>query len=173
MKIVTSMKKRFLIIASVLTIVTFACKKENGTSTLHIRMTDAPTALEEVNVDLRQVNIKLEKDTNSWVSMNTTAGVYNLLEFQNGLDTLIAQGTFPEGSLVKEIRLVLGEENSIKTGGQLYPLTVPSGSESGLKIKIGKHLRSTFDSLTIDFDAALSIKQEGNGFKLRPVIRLK
>ena len=163
----------FPIAASVAMIVTFACKKESGTSTLHVRMTDAPTALEEVNVDLKQVNIKFESDTNNWVSMATKAGVYNLLDFQDGLDTLIAQGTFPEGSLVKEIRLVLGSDNSIKTDGNIYPLTIPSGSESGLKIKVGKHLRTSIDSLLIDFDAALSIKKEGDAFKLRPVIKLK
>lgn len=165
--------KALLMAASAAALVFFACKKESGTSTLRIRMTDAPTALEEVNVDLRQVNIKFEKDSTGWVSMNTTAGVYNLLDLQDGIDTLIAQGTYPEGSLVKEIRLVLGNNNSVKAAGQVYPLTVPSGSESGLKIKIGKHLRNSIDSLLIDFDAGLSVKKEGDGYKLRPVVKLK
>lgn len=167
------MKHLFVLSVSALSLVAIACKKESGgNTTLRIRMTDAPTALEEVNVDLQQVNIKFEKDSSSWVAMQTKAGVYNLRGLQNGLDTLIAQGTYPYGK-VKEIRLVLGSNNSVKEGGQIYPLTIPSGSESGLKIKVNKSLSTSLDSLLIDFDAALSIKQEAEGYKLRPVVKIK
>ncbi len=149
-----------------------ACKKESANTTLRIRMTDAPTALEQVNIDLKEVNIKFASDTGSWVSMGTKAGIYNLLGLQNGIDTLIASGTYPTGN-VKEIRLVVGENNTVVDGGQTYPLTIPSGASSGLKIKINKDLRQGLDSLLIDFDAALSVQRENDGFKLRPVIRLK
>jgi hypothetical protein len=169
------MKTNKLLSVAVIIFVLFfaACQKgENGNSQLKIRMTDAPTALEEVNIDLEQVNIKFAKDSGSWVKMQTNAGIYNLLDFQNGLDTLIAQGNYPQGD-VKEIRLVLGDDNSVKEGGNLYPLRIPSGSESGLKIKIGRKLRAGLDSLLIDFDALLSIRKEGDHYKLRPVIKLK
>ena len=157
----------------IVSLVVFACQKDQGeNSNLNIRMTDAPTALEEVNIDLQQVNIKFEKDSGSWRSLQTNAGIYNLLDFQNGVDTLIAQGNVPTEN-VKEIRLVLGNNNSVKEGGNIYPLRIPSGSESGLKIKIGRKLRTGLDSLLIDFDALLSIKKEGDHYKLRPVIRLK
>lgn len=149
----------------------FSCKKERE-STVHLRMTDAPTALEEVNVDLKQVNIKFAHDTSQWVSMDTRAGIYNLLELQNGVDTLIAQGTYPI-DVVKEIRLVLGSNNTVVADGQSYPLTIPSGSESGLKIKVNKALNATLETLLIDFDAALSIQEEADGYKLRPVVKLK
>ncbi len=68
---------------------------------------------------------------------------------------------------------MLGSNNSVKEGGNIYPLKIPSGSESGLKIKIGKKLRTGLESLLIDFDALLSIRKERDGYKLRPVIRLK
>jgi hypothetical protein len=66
----------------------------------------------------------------------------------------------------------LGSENTIKVGTEIYPLTIPSGSESGLKIKMNKTLNGGIDYLTLDFDAALSINQEISGYKLRPVIRI-
>jgi hypothetical protein len=166
-------KHIFLFSVTVVALLAYACQKEDtGKSTLTIRMTDAPTALEEVNIDLQQVNIKFAKDSGGWVSMQTNSGIYNLLDFQNGFDTLIAQGTYPQGD-VKEIRLVLGSNNSVKENGQVYPLTIPSGSESGLKIKINKKLRTGLNSLLIDFDALMSIKKERNNYKLRPVIKLK
>jgi hypothetical protein len=161
----------FAVIASA-TLLLSACKKESSNSTLQIRMTDAPVALEEVNIDLMEVNVKFATDTSSWVTLQTTPGIYNLLGFQNGVDTLIAQGSFPS-NVVKEIRLVLGDRNSIKSNGQTYPLTIPSGSESGLKIKLNKQLQATLETLVIDFDAALSVKQETDGYKLSPVLRIK
>jgi len=155
-----------------LAILFLACKKENETSALHIRMTDAPASWDEVNIDLQEVKVNFAKDSNSWVSLQTNAGIYNLLTLQNGIDTLIAQGVVPN-DMIKEIRLVLGLNNTIKVNGQIYPLTIPSGSSSGLKIKINKKMNATLSTLLIDFDASLSIKEEANGYKLRPVIKLK
>jgi Domain of unknown function (DUF4382) len=149
-----------------------ACKKEARMTTLKINMTDAPAAWDEVNVDLQQVTINFNGDSSAWIPLETKAGVYNLLGLQNGLDTLIAQGTFPTNT-VNEIRLVLGDNNTIKVDGQTYPLTIPSGETSGFKIKVNRKLHNTIDSLLIDFDAALSITQETDGYKLRPVITLK
>ena len=165
-------KKLSLALIASTGILLFACKKDAGYSTLHIRMTDAPVALEEVNIDLIQVNVKFATDTTAWVALQTTPGIYNLLGLQNGVDTLIAQGSFPT-QVVKEIRLVLGDSNSIKSDGQTYPLTIPSGSESGLKIKVDKQLQANLETILIDFDAALSVKQETDGYKLSPVLRVK
>lgn len=149
-----------------------ACKKEDSSTVLRMKLTDAPAAYEEVNIDLKSINIKLDGDTSNWISITTIPGVYNLLSLQNGIDTLIAQHSLPLGNL-KEIRLVLGDNNSIRSEGETYPLTVPSGSESGLKIKLNKQLRAPIDSVTIDFDAALSIFNESGGYKLKPVVRIK
>lgn len=158
-----------------------SCSKDksndNGTTTLQIRLTDGPTNLAEVNVDIKEINVKFNDDSTGskgWVSMPTNAGVYNLLGLQNGVDTLLASLILPK-DILKEIRFVLGSNNSIKdTFGVVYPLTIPSGSESGLKIKVSKKLSATLETLLIDFDAALSVKREGNGdYKLRPVLKIK
>jgi hypothetical protein len=156
----------------------FSCKKnnENTSSTLQVRLTDAPTALQEVNVDIKEVHVKFSDDSLSndgWVTLATNARVYNLLNLQNGVDTVLATGVFPN-DVVKEIRFVLGPNNSVKDNGVVYPLVIPSGGSSGLKIKIKKSLQATLETLVIDFDAALSVKQEGPGdYKLRPVLKMK
>ncbi len=153
-----------------------ACSKDESSSptTLKVRLTDAPVDAEEVNVDIQQVRVKFSEDSiNGWIDLSTQAGVYNLLGLQNGVDTLIASGTLPVNT-VKEIRFVLGANNSIKVLGVNYPLTIPSGAESGLKIKVNKRLNASLDSLLIDFDAALSIHQTGAGaYQLKPVLKVK
>ena len=150
-----------------------ACNKENGNSTLQVMLTDNPALYQEVNIDLVGVSVKLSKDTSNWVELQPVPGVYNLLGLQNGVDTLIGTLTLPT-SVVKEIRLVLGPNNTIKDNGVTYPLTIPSGAESGLKIKIDKKLEATLETLIIDFDAALSIRKDGPGdYKLLPVLKIK
>jgi hypothetical protein len=151
-----------------------SCKKESGGhSTLNVRLTDAPADYQEVNIDLEKIYVKLSGDSASWVELNSIPGVYNLLGLQNGVDTLIGNEVLPT-EVVKEIRLVLGSENTIKVSGSVYPLVIPSGAESGLKIKVNKKLNAPIETLIIDFDAALSVHEEGIGnYKLRPVLKVK
>src|SRR5205085_9369543 len=80
-----------------------SCKKESGGSTtLKVKLTDAPAAYDEVNVDIREVNTKVDGDSAAWVSLPTAAGIYNLLEDQDGVDTLISEAVI-SGSVIKEI----------------------------------------------------------------------
>ncbi len=166
------------------------CSKSKDKSTLQIRLTDAPTALEEVNVEIREVEVKLHEtprnneetprnnepstpDNEEWVKLETNSRVYNLLELQNGTEAVLASAALPSG-IVKEIRFILGTNNTVRENGVVYPLEIPSGATSGLKIKVDKKLLAQLETLTIDFDAALSVKKEGNGeYKLRPVLRVK
>jgi Domain of unknown function (DUF4382) len=158
-------------------IVLVACQKDNSDSnkstTLKVRMTDAPILADSVKVDIRQVRVNFRNDSSSWVDLNTYAGVYDLLQLQNGVDTLLAAGVIPSND-VQEIRFVLGSNNTIVVAGIAYPLTIPSGAESGLKLKINKQLNGPIDSILIDFDAAMSIHQTGAGvYKLMPVLKIK
>jgi len=166
-------KSLLLLIPVIIILSVFSCQKDSDTTTLRVMMTDAPALWEEVNIDLERVEIKLARDTNSWVSMQTNAAIYDLLGLQNGVDTLIAQASFQSTEIVKEIRLVLGIDNTIKVDGQAFELTVPSGAESGLKIKVNKDLNADIETLTIDFDAQLSVNTGPQGYILMPVLRLK
>jgi hypothetical protein len=165
-----------LLVATFSLALIIGCQKENssGSTNLKIRLTDNPYNATEVNVDIRQVRVNFGDDsTGGWVDLNTHAGIYNLLDLTNGIDTLIAQDTVQTGTL-RQIRFVLGDENVITIDGINYPLTIPSGSESGLKINLNKRLNAGLDSLLIDFDAALSILQTGTGeYKLKPVLKIK
>lgn len=177
------MKKTILILTVALfsaSMVLVSCSKDEnetaGTSTLNVRLTDAPIPLDEVNIDIREVKVKFSDDSTSadgWFTLTTFPGIYNLLAYQNGVDTLLATGVFP-AQVVKEIRFVLGPNSTVMdTMGVVHPLTVPSGSESGLKLKINRALNATLVNIVIDFDAALSIHQIGNGdYMLKPVLRI-
>jgi hypothetical protein len=150
----------------------FSCKKENRTVPVQLLLTDNPVAYDEVNVDIQEVQLKIDKDSTSWITVDTKDSVYNLLDLQNGVTTVIAQDQVPEGFL-KEVRFVLGPNNTVVVDGTEHPLQTPSAEESGLKVKIDKDLKETLNTFTLDFDAALSVKEENGGYRLSPVIKLK
>jgi len=151
----------------------WACEKDETSTTLNIRMTDGPGDFQEVNVNVLEVRVKMAKDTNKWLTLATNAGIYDLLDFQNGVDTLLATGPVPTGVL-KEVRLLLGPNNTVMVDSVVYNLETPSAEDSGLKIKVDKSLALSLDSLTLDFDAEKSIKKNGNGtYSLKPVIKVK
>ncbi len=148
-----------------------SCTKNNTstTSTLSVKMTDAPGPYGAVNVDIQGVEVT---GTNNTVSLNVHKGIYNLLDLANGKDTLLGTGTLNEGS-VEQIRLILGSNNTVVVNNVSYPLSTPSAEQSGLKLQVHKTLiGGVAYSILLDFDANQSIVETGNGtYKLKPVIR--
>lgn len=146
-------------------------ESSDGTASLSIRMTDAPANYDEVNVDIQGVEVK--GPAGGAVSLNVNAGVYNLLDFVNGFDTLIASGSIQAGTIT-QIRLILGSNNSVKVNGVTFPLSTPSAQQSGLKLLVNKTLAPGITyMLLLDFDAQQSIVEQGNGqYSLKPVIRV-
>lgn len=155
-----------------------ACSEDSKNARVEIRLTDAPGDYDEVNIDIREVKVNTgdENDGESgsgWKSLDIIPGVYNLLELTNGLDTLLGTIDIPEGQ-ISQIRLVLGNNNTLKLDGQEYDLSTPSAQQSGLKLNVHTEVRGgiTYRFL-LDFDAARSIVQTGAGtYKLKPVIRV-
>jgi Domain of unknown function (DUF4382) len=149
-----------------------SCKKENRTAPVQFLLTDKPASYDSVNVHITGVQVQINGDNEPWITVNTKDSIYNLLDLQNGITTLIAQDTIPAGVL-QEVRFILGSDNTVVVNGISYPLETPSAEESGLKVKIGRVLGETLNSFTLDFDASLSVKEENGAYKLSPVIQLR
>ena len=166
--------KKILLIASfiVFGITLNSCSSDSnsGTYAYNVRMTDAPGPYEEVNIDLKAVEVT--GNNGQTVLLNTTAGIYNLLEFSNGLSTLIATSELSDAN-VSQIRLILGPDNTVVVGGVTYPLDTPSAEQSGLKLQVNQTLLADIQNeILLDFDANASVVKTGNGaYKLKPVVR--
>ncbi len=156
----------------VIGLVVVSCKKDKDT-VVNIRLTDGPGDYQQVNIDIREIVLKTTEDTAKWVTLATNAGVYDLLKFQNGVDTLLATGPAPAFTL-KEVRFILGPNSTVMVDSIIYPLETPSAESSGLKVKIDKDLNLDINTFVLDFDAQASIEKKGNGdYKLKPTIKLK
>jgi len=151
-----------------------ACSDDEQTARLEVRLTDAPGDYEEVNIDIQGVEIHTDggNQNSGWTSLDVESGVYNILELTNGLDTLLASAELPAGR-VSQIRLILGDDNTVVIDGESKPLTTPSAQQSGLKLNLQADLTEGITyTITLDFDAARSIVTTGNGkYILKPVIR--
>jgi hypothetical protein len=152
-----------------------SCNKSgSGTGHLEVRLTDDPSQYDAVYIDVQKVEVNVSSDANSgWQTVALLhPGIYNLLDFRNGIDTVLAAADLPAGKLA-QMRLVLGDNNSVVINGQTYHLTTPSSQQSGLKFNIHATLTGGIVyRLWIDFDAGRSVVSTGDGsYVLKPVIR--
>jgi hypothetical protein len=164
-----------ILVAGALVVSLPSCVRDSvKNATLSVRLTDAPANYEEVLIDIQsaQINVSATGVTENWQTLPVRSGVYNLLNFRNGMDTLLAQVELPAGDIT-QMRLILGSNNKVKINGQYYTLDTPSAMQSGLKFNINATLTEGVEyQLWIDFDANRSIVAKGNGgFNLKPVIR--
>ncbi|TDW96248.1 DUF4382 domain-containing protein [Dinghuibacter silviterrae] len=165
------------------TLIFAACQKStsnsatSGSGHLTIHLTDdiAPRPTTAVYIDVESVWVHAAPDSslNGWVEVPLLRrGIYNLLNFRNGLDTVLAGVDLPSG-IISQIRLVLGDSNSFVLNGIPYPLKTPSAQQSGLKFNVHAPMTPGIDyALWIDFMVSQSIVDMGNGtYMLKPVIR--
>ena len=155
-----------------------------GFGTMRVQMTDAPGDFDEVNlvitgVTVRRTGVDEDDDddvdfaSEGWMDVNTTSNTYDLMDLRNGVFTTIGETQLPAGTY-DQIRLKIGSGSNVVIDGVTHPLIVPSGASSGLKLK--GTITVVEDGTTdvgIDFDAARSIHETGNGgFILHPVVRM-
>lgn len=134
-------------------------------------MTDAPGPYNAVFIDLQ--GIEITGSDGKTVLLNVNKGIYNLLNFSNGIDTLIASGV-SEVATIHQIRFILGPNNAVVVNNNIvFPLILSSTDQSDLILQLNQTLQEGVQStILIDFDANKSIVDDGNGnYKLKPVIR--
>jgi hypothetical protein len=132
---------------------------------LKVRMTDSHSPYSAVFIDLQGVEISSKGVT---VPLNVHSGIYNLLNFANGIDTIIAFGMIAAEE-IESINLVLGPNNAVVSNGSIYGLITSGAEFTGLKILINKVLDpEEANGILLDFNTNQSIIRTAND-----VFRLK
>ncbi len=153
--------------------------EESGPATLSVKLVDDPGDFENLYIEVVDVMIKYdsdeEDDENGWISMGIIEpGIYDILELTGGVNVPLVENEEIEPGFLKQIRLVLGEQNSIVIDGEESPLMTPSGQQSGLKVKVDQEINPNFNySFILDFVVEESIVIAGNSGNiiLKPVLR--
>ncbi|MDR8392024.1 DUF4382 domain-containing protein [Aliifodinibius sp. S!AR15-10] len=190
-------KLQSLLFLGLITLFAASCEDVNfngpktGPGHIDFHLTDAPGDYEEVNIDVVGLQIHYTEsksdtvvaDTTSsdttnagdgkWIELPVEPFKVNLLELAGDVDTLISSADLDPGTY-KNLRLILGTDNDVVVDGTTYDLKVPSGQQTGYKIKFRKDLESGDNlDVTIDFDAEESVHQAGKSGKyiLKPVLK--
>lgn len=162
-----------------LTLGTVALAACNGSVT--VNLTDTPVD-NATSVIIDFTGMELHSTGGQTVTINfPSARQINLLQLQNGLTAALLQDeSVPSGSYDWIQLNVLATQNTqgqsyitLNTGAQ-YPLYVPSGSQSALRITTGFSVpQSGSRRLIIEFDLRQSITStDGQNYTLVPALRL-
>lgn len=181
-----------LIMTAVLVALIPSCQKAENTSgmgRLVIKVTDAPfpiDMIESATITISKVEIRKvgdgEPDGYPFILLTDEPETFNLLELRNGVVADLLDMEIPAGEY-DMIRLYVTDAGlKLKTGIE-FSVKVPSGSQTGLKLKIDTPLvisEGLTEELLLDFDLSGSFVLQGNpftpagirGFILKPVIRV-
>jgi len=148
------------------------------TGTLILYLTDAPGEFSEVNITFSEVSVK---SGDTWITVSEQEQTFDLLSLTGGLTALMGEEALESGEygqirlLISSAEVVIVEGEGVDEIEVTYPLQIPSGSASGLKIGKGFTIEDgEILELVIDFDAARSIHKLGSNdiYQLKPVLRL-
>lgn len=154
------------------------------TAKVSVRLVDDPGDYQNVFVEVIDVMVKYDggsndenDDDSGWESLGIiNPGIYDLLELTGGVNLELVDDEEIETGTIKQIRLILGEDNSVVLEGETEarPLNTPSAQQSGLKVMINQEILAGFNyDFILDFDVDESIVMAGNSgnINLKPVLR--
>src|SRR4051794_26068245 len=119
-----------LCIVLVIAVASISCQKSvgdtpAGSTGVSLFLTDDPSLVfDNIFIDIQKIEIKAEDNdeaehershshetdedddhgntSGGWITLNTRPGVYDILHFRNGLDTLFSAGSFPTARTLKK-----------------------------------------------------------------------
>ena len=148
---------------------------ENSQGQITLTMVDSPAGFDQINISILRVEAHVTgaDSNNGWVVINNNEAIYDLLKLKNGVTTIIGNSSLAIGHY-SQIRLIIGAGSNIVVDGVTYPLEIPSGEQTGIKLNHEFEILEDLNyELFLDFDAELSILLTGSGqYIMTPVIRI-
>ncbi len=174
------MKRLSILIGAIILIglLVLSCTKNlnqtESSGTLKLYLTDASATFDRVDITFAEISAHIDGE---WVTIRGDDPItVNLLEWNNGKSFVIGSADLPAGHYT-QIRLKILNA-SVTMGGQTFPLPIPSGAQSGLKLLANFDIEPgmTYE-LVLDFDVHRSIVMRGRfhnplRFLFKPVIRV-
>ncbi len=152
-----------------------SCSKDGSlneeTASFRVNLVDAPGDYEKVMIDVQGIEVIV--DGEKYDLGPVEAGIYDLLELTGGVSAMLVDTEVPAGKL-SQIRLVLGDNNTIIVKGEEFHLKTPSAQQSGLKLNVHEELEpGILYDFILDFnvDKSVVVMGAGQGYLLKPVIR--
>jgi hypothetical protein len=148
----------------------------DGDTRLVVVIHDTPFKKDDKTVEKLNINII------EMVIINQNDQHITILDEKRSMDILAVSRNDPvvlsnvsvEPGTYKELRLILEDNSTIQVDGETFPIKIPSGSQSGLKLKGPFEIpKGKLFRLTIDFIANESVHyNKGQGYMLKPVLQI-
>jgi hypothetical protein len=195
-----SLVKNGMMFLAALTLLVTSCDQINdsengGKGTVVLNLTDAPfpvSLVDQANVTIDKIELHKKaavgtteeeagKPAQYIVLFEGSEKTFNLLDLQNGVTAEILSMDIEAGTY-DMIRMHVTKATTVLKDGTTFDLKVPSGTSSGLKIRISPDLviESGVESeVILDFDVSKSFVAQGNikakngikGFIFKPILR--
>lgn len=180
-----------ILITAALLLMTGACNefsgnRGDGDGRLIVRVTDDPfdiSAIESATVTITRVEIRKVgdgiSDGNPFLTLSEDTVIIDLIDLRNGITETLLDMDIPAGEY-DLVRLYVDEAGlKLRDYDDPYTVKVPSGKQTGIKIKIDPNLEVSeglTSELLLDVDLSRSFVLRGNmhhnnGFIFKPVIR--
>jgi hypothetical protein len=150
----------------------------DGPGRIQLNLIDAPGDYDQVNVHVIRVEVHRSDtgDTNDpggWSVISEDTMMVDRLTLTGGNGLVLADTLLPAGNYT-QIRLILGEGNTVMVDSVLHDLEVPSSMNTGIKLIHGFSIEpEALYRATLDWDAQKSVHRTGNGqYKMKPTIRV-
>jgi len=144
---------------------------ETALGTIRVEAFDSPPPgeLDALNLTITEVSVH---DTGSgWITLVEPDSTYDFLQLINGVTAVLATADVPVGKYT-QMRLVVADSNEVVIDGTPYPLKVPSGTQSGIKLNLGFTVEEDqLVEIFVDFDASKSINWNSQPYHLHPTFK--
>lgn len=136
---------------------------------IEMHLTDAPGDFESVWVNISSVAVE---SADGWIDLTSQPQKFDLLTLQNDVTAALGGATLAAGTY-GQLRMIV-DQASVVVAGEEFPLSIASGAQTGIKINLDQAFEENMTyAITLDFDAAKSVKTTGAGYLMTPVIMVK
>ena len=144
----------------------------SGSGTFKIEVFDSPPpdSVENIFITIKEVSV--HKAGGGWDTLSQPEVTLDFLELINGVTASLVDEPLESGDYT-QLRLVVADSNTVVINGESYPLKIPSGTETGIKLNLNfTILDDEIIEVMVDFDASKSITWTPGKYLLSPVFKV-
>lgn len=150
----------------------YACKQAEYGS-VNVNLKDGPAQYQEINIDIEKVEVLITGiKEKGWYELKTQKGIYDILSFKDVSLLLASHYHLPVGR-ISQVRMTLGNNNTIKNDDVHYPLLLDHGPGEKFTFLLPAEnmiIENNMLNLLIDIDSERSVLRTGvEKFRFEPV----
>jgi len=126
---------------------------------------------DSINITVREVSAHSVE--NGWQILSESETSFDLIQLSNDARVILSENRLDPANYT-QIRLLVKDNATVTIEGEVTPIKIPSGIQTGIKIIGEFEVKVGFiTSLVLDFDPQKSVVRRGNGeLILKPTIKL-